>query len=51
MKHKKHTKIVKDFDKQKQKHLEKLATRMLKDDEKNSQLKSKQINTDFLNLF
>jgi hypothetical protein len=51
MKHKKHNKIVKDFDKQKEKHLEKLATKMLKDDERNQKLKSKQINTDFLNLF
>jgi len=51
MKHKKHNKIVKDFDKQKAKHLEKLATKMLKDDERNQKLKSKQINTDFLNLF
>lgn len=51
MKHKKHNKIVKDFDKQKEKHLEKLATKMLKDDERNSKLKSKQINTDFLKLF
>ena len=51
MKHKKHNKIVKDFDKKKAKHLEKLATKMLKDDERNQKLKSKQINTDFLNLF
>jgi len=51
MKNKKHNKIVKDFDKQKEKHLEKLATKMLKDDERNQKLKSKQINTDFLNLF
>ena len=51
MKHKKHNKVVKDYDKQKQKHLEKLATRILKDDEKNAKLKGKQINTDFLNLF
>jgi hypothetical protein len=51
MKNKKHTKIVKDFDKQKEKHLEKLADKMLKDDERNEKLKSKQINTDFLKLF
>ncbi len=51
MKNKKHNKIVKDFDKQKEKHLEKLATKMLKDDERNQKLKSKQINIDFLNLF
>jgi len=51
MKNKKHTKIVKDFDKQKEKHLEKLADKMLKDDERNEKLKSKQINADFLKLF
>ena len=33
MKSKKHNKITKDFDKQKSKHLEKLATKMLKDDD------------------
>jgi hypothetical protein len=31
--------------------LEKLATKMLKDDERNQKLKSKNIDTDFLNLF
>jgi len=51
MKAKKHNKIVKDYDKQKEKHLEKLATKMLEKDEKNSKLKGKNINTDFLNLF
>ena len=51
MKNKKHKKIVNDYDKQKEKHLEKLATKMLDNDEKNSKLKGKNINTDFLNLF
>jgi hypothetical protein len=51
VKNKKHNKIVKDFNKQKEKHLEKLATKMLKDDERNQKLKSKNIDTDFLNLF
>jgi len=51
MKHKKHKKIVTDYDKQKNKHLEKLATRMLKDDDKNAQLKGKTISTNFLDLF
>ena len=51
MKKKKHSKIVKDYDKQKEKHLEKLATKMLENEEKNSKLKGKNINTDFLNLF
>jgi hypothetical protein len=51
MKNKKHNKIVKDFDKQKSKHLEKLATKMLKDDDRNEKLKTKEINPKFLNLF
>ena len=34
MKKKKHNKVVKDYDKQKEKHLEKLATKMLANDEK-----------------
>jgi hypothetical protein len=51
MKSKKHNKIVKDYDKQKEKHLEKLATQVLKNDERLQQLKSKSINTDFLKLF
>lgn len=48
---KKHQKIIDDFDIQKQKHLDKLATQMLKQDEKNQRLKEKKINTNFLNLF
>lgn len=48
---KKHQKIVDDFEVQKQKHLEKLATQMLKQDEKNQRLKQKTINTNFLKLF
>ena len=51
MKKKKHSKIVNDYDKQKEKHLTKLATKMLENDEKLSKLKGKNINTDFLNLF
>jgi hypothetical protein len=51
MKKKKHSKIVKDYDKQKEKHLEKLASKLLENDEKFSKLKGKSINTDFLNLF
>jgi len=51
MKSKKHTKIVKDYDKQKEKHLEKLATKMLENDERNSKLKGKEIDPKFLNLF
>jgi hypothetical protein len=51
MKSKKHSRIVKDYDKQKEKHLEKLATKMLDNDEKLSKLKEKNINTNFLDLF
>ena len=47
----KHDRIVKDYDKQKEKHLEKLATKMLKDEERNQKLKDKNINIDFLDLF
>jgi hypothetical protein len=51
LKNKKHNKIVKDYDKQKEKHLEKLATKILKNDEKAEKLKSKYIKGDFLNNF
>ena len=51
MKNKKHNKLVKDYDKQKERHLERLASKMLKDDEKNSLLKSKVIKGDFLDKF
>ncbi len=48
---KKHDKIVKDFDKTKHNHLEKLATKMLKKDEFYQKLKDKKTNTKFLDLF
>jgi hypothetical protein len=51
MKNKKHSRLVRDYDKQKEKHLEKLATKMLDNDEKLSKLKGKNINTNFLDLF
>ena len=51
MKSKKHNKITKDFNRQKSKHLEKLATKMLKDDERKEKLRTKEINSKFLNLF
>ena len=50
-KHKKHDSIVNDFDNQKQKQLEKLATKLVDIDEKNQKLKEKTINTNFLKLF
>ena len=47
----KHDQIVNDYDKIKSKHLEKLANKMLKDDEKNNKLKSKNIKGNFLDKF
>lgn len=48
---KKHRKLIKDYDKQKRKHLDKLAQKMLAADEKNHILKDKVINKDILDLF
>lgn len=48
---KKHHKITTDYDKQKSKHLEKLTDKMLKQDEKANQLKSKPMKGDFLKNF
>ena len=50
-KKKRHDAITKDFDKTKEKHLEKLATKMLEKQEELSKLKEKKINDDFLDLF
>ncbi len=51
MKNKKHNKLIKDYDKQKAKHLERLADKILKEDEKLQQWKGKEIDPRFLNLF
>ena len=51
IKRSKHDKIVKDYDVQKSKHLERLASKMLKDEDKNNRLKDKQIKGDFLDKF
>lgn len=48
---KKHHKITQDYDKQKSKHLEKLTDKMLKNDEKANQLKTKTMKGDFLKNF
>lgn len=48
---KKYHKIVNDYDKQKSKHLEKLATKSLDTDDKLRKLKDKKINGDFLKNF
>ena len=47
----KHTAIVKDYSKQKSKHLERLANKMLKNDDVSQKLKSHQIKGEFLNRF
>tara|TARA_B100000927_G_scaffold159748_1_gene128684 strand:+ start:1538 stop:1693 length:156 start_codon:yes stop_codon:yes gene_type:complete len=51
MKKRKHDKIVNDYDKIKSRHLEKLAKKMLDDDEKFSKLKEKKIKGKFLDKF
>lgn len=51
MKKKKHDKLVKDYDRQKEKHLEKIATKKLKDQDKVDHLRTKYIDADFLKLF
>jgi hypothetical protein len=48
---KKHQKLVDDYDAQKRKHLEKLATKSLEKDEKMRKFKSKDIKGNFLDLF
>ena len=48
---KKYHKITKDYDKQKEKHLEKLATKTLVNDEKFRKLYDKKIKGDFLKNF
>ena len=51
IKKKKHDQIINDYDKIKSKHLERLATKILKDEEKNTKLKNKNIKDDFLKNF
>lgn len=48
---KKHDKLIKDYDSQKSRHLEKLAKKMLDDDDKMNKLKQKKIKGDFLDKF
>ena len=50
-KKKNHDKLVKDYDRQKSEHLDKLATKLLKNDERAQKLKEKKINNNFLKLF
>ena len=51
MKSKKHEKIVKDYKNIKEKHLEKIADKMLENDEKFSKFKEKKSTGKFLDLF
>lgn len=51
MKKRKHQKLVDDYEGQKRKHLERLATKSLENDEKMRKFKSKEINDKFLDLF
>ena len=51
IKRKKHDRIVNDYDKIKSRHLEKLASKMLKDEERRDNLRLKNIKGDFLNKF
>jgi|EP01052_Picozoa_sp_SAG31_P034725 hypothetical protein len=50
-KHRKHDKIVNDYENQKQKHLEKLASKMLDKQDKISILREKKVDKGFLDLF
>ena len=47
----KHDQIVNDYDKIKSRHLEKLANKMLKDEEKRDNLRSKNIKGNFFLIF
>ena len=51
MRKSKHKDIIKDYDKIKSKHLDKLANRILKDDEKKEELKKYKISKKFLDIF
>jgi len=50
-KKRKHKKLMDDYETQKNKHLEKLATKTLENDEKMRKFKEKKINDKFLDLF
>jgi len=51
MKKRKHEKLIKDYDAQKSRHLEKLAQKMLDEDEKFNKLRNKKMKGDFLDKF
>lgn len=50
-KKRKHDKIVKDYESQKSKHLEKLADKMLENEDTLRKLRDKKTNGKFLDLF
>lgn len=50
-KHRKHDDLVKNYEMRKAEHLDKLATKMLKNDDKMQKLKEKKINKDIFKLF
>ena len=51
IKRKNHDKIINDYDKIKSRHLENLANKMLKDEDRRDNLRSKNINGDFWDKF
>ena len=51
IKKKKHDQIVNDYEKIKSRHLEKLAYKILKDEERRDNLRSKNVNGDFWDKF
>lgn len=51
MRKSKHKDIIKDYGKIKSKHLDKLANRILKDDEKKEELKKYKLSKKFLDIF
>tara|TARA_B110000977_G_scaffold17996_1_gene21768 strand:- start:220 stop:396 length:177 start_codon:yes stop_codon:yes gene_type:complete len=51
LKKKKHNKIVNDYERQKSKHLEKLADKMLEDQDRLDKLREKGSDGKFLDLF
>jgi len=48
---KKHQEIIRDYESHKAKHLEKIASKILNNDEKFSKLKEKETSLKFLKLF
>jgi len=51
LKKKKHNKIVNDYDRTKSKHLERLADKMLEDQDRLDKLREKNSDVKFLDLF